>query len=75
MLAQMAGSSHRIWRLRKLHQSIDAVLINVGELVELHFLLNGELMYARRELARLSALQEAAEKRAELEREGWMPHW
>ena len=75
MLTQMSAPGHRIWRLRKRHQSIDAVLIPAADSVELRFLLNGELLYVRRELARLAALQEAADKRAELEREGWMPHW
>jgi len=70
----MAG--HRVWRLRKLHQAIDAVLTEeTSDGVELQFLLHGEVMYARRWPARAEALADAAARRAELEREGWMPHW
>ena len=75
MLPAMTSVSHRLWRLRKLHQSIDAVLVNEGEDVELRFLLNGELIHSRRGLARVAALEAAAARRADLEREGWMAHW
>ena len=74
----MNGSTdagHRVWRLRKLHQSIDATLTDAGDGgVQLQFLLNGEVMYTRRWPTRELALAEAAGRRAELEREGWMPH-
>jgi hypothetical protein len=67
----------RLWRLRKLHQYVDAELrvlaANAG--VELHFYYNGKLSYARWFRHDSEALAEAAVKRAELEREGWMFHW
>lgn len=73
------GTGHRVWRLRKLHQSIDATVVDAGDTgdagVRLQFLLNGEVMYTREWPTRALALAEAAGRRAELEREGWMPHW
>ena len=64
-----------MWRLRKLHQYVDAELVVDGEGVEIQFLLNGACSYTRRWPTRALALAEAGEKRAELEREGWMFHW
>jgi hypothetical protein len=69
--------SQRLWRLRKRHQHVDALLravAGVGD-VELCYLFNGEAAYRRRWPTRALAVQEAAEKRAELEREGWVFHW
>jgi hypothetical protein len=65
----------RIWRLRKLHQQADARLQDDGQDVEVQFFYNGVLAYARRLPTRALALAEAAEKRAELERDGWTEHW
>jgi hypothetical protein len=65
----------RIWRLRKLHQQADAQLRDDGQGVEVLFFYNGILTYSRRWPTRAMALAAAAEKRAELEREGWMSHW
>lgn len=74
-MASLEGT--RIWRLRKLHQQVDALLRDDGESggVETRFLYNGELAYLRRWPTRELALADAAEKRAELEREGWTAHW
>jgi hypothetical protein len=68
---------HRVWRLRKQHLHVDAELrlLTADAGVELHFLYNGHLSYARQFLTRAEALAEAAVKRAELEREGWTFHW
>jgi hypothetical protein len=69
-------AEQRVWRLRKLHQSVDAELHNhSGSAVELRFLYNGDVAYARVCHNRAEALSEAAAKRAELERDGWMFHW
>ena len=64
----------RLWRMRKLHQSIDAELHDGPEII-LQFKLNGEPSYERRLSTRTEAVAEAARKRAELERDGWMYHW
>ncbi len=72
----MSDTGHRLWRLRKLHQAIDAMLADAGDGgTRLQVLLNGEVMYTRHWPTRAPALEEAAGRRAELEREGWMPHW
>jgi hypothetical protein len=65
----------RVWRLRKLHQSVDAELHPVGDEIEIRFLFNGEISYSQRFATRESALDAAAKKRTELEREGWAFHW
>jgi hypothetical protein len=62
--------------MRKLHQSVDAQLYPLPDAsVEVRFLFNGELAYVRTCPNRSDALAEAAAKRAELERDGWMFHW
>ena len=66
----------RVWRMRKLHQYVDAELRDHGDAgVQIQFFVNGELAYGRRWPTRALALSEAAGKRAELERDGWMAHW
>lgn len=71
------STGHRLWRLRKLHQYVDAELCEtIGQDgVEISFYYNGERAYRRRLATRGAALAEAAARRAELEREGWMFHW
>jgi hypothetical protein len=65
-----------LWRLRKRHQAIDAELGPGGDgTFELQFLINGEVSYRRAWPTREEAMAEAAAKRADLEREGWMEHW
>jgi hypothetical protein len=67
---------HRLWRLRKQNLVVDAQLNDEGAAgVEIAFLYNGELSFRRRWPTRGEALADAAARRLELEREGWMPHW
>jgi hypothetical protein len=70
-------SIQRLWRLRKRHHYVDAELRALAGMddVELRYLFNGERAYNRRWPDRALAVQEAADKRAELEREGWVFHW
>lgn len=66
----------RIWRLKKLHQAVDAELLVVSNSrIDVRFLFNGEVSYVRSCATRQEALGEAATKRAQLEREGWAFHW
>lgn len=66
----------RLWRLRRLHQYVDAELNDeTPGGVEVRFLYNGALSYARQWASTALALEEAALKRAELERDGWTFHW
>jgi hypothetical protein len=67
--------AERLWRLRKLHDQADAWLRDLDRGVELRFVLNGEVSHSRRCDDRAAALALAADKRAELERGGWMAHW
>jgi hypothetical protein len=68
--------SKRLWRLRKLHDTVDAELSAANDdSIELKVFYNGELAYLRRLATRAEAISEAASKRAELEREGWNFHW
>jgi hypothetical protein len=72
----MGAAGQRVWRLRKLHQYVDAELRdNATSGVDLQFFYNGECAYTRNWPTHALALAEAADKRAELEREGWMFHW
>ena len=73
---QPAPVSHRLWRLRRLNQQIDAQLCDYGESgADLLFVHNGGLLYTRRWPSRDEAVAAAAEKRVELERGGWTAHW
>jgi hypothetical protein len=66
----------RIWRLRKHHHFVDAELRDApAGACCVQFLYDGVLTYARHWPTRGLALAEAADKRAELERSGWMSHW
>jgi hypothetical protein len=67
---------HRLWRLRKQNLVVDAHLTDDGQRgAEVAFLYNGEVSYRRRWPTRGEALADAAARRSELEREGWMLHW
>jgi hypothetical protein len=69
------GMTSRLWRLRKLHQQIDAELQPHDGRVDLRFLYNGALIYTRQWESADVAIAEATEKRTELERAGWAAHW
>lgn len=68
-------STLRLWRLKKLHQSVEAELHPTNERAEVRYLYNGALAYSRQCATRADAVADAAAKRAELERDGWMFHW
>ena len=69
-------SSRRLWRLRKLHHTVDAELTShASDGFELRYAYDGELSSRRVWPTREQALEDAAARRAELEREGWMFHW
>jgi hypothetical protein len=74
-MAMSHSLGERLWRLRKLHQQAEAELRDENGQIELRLTYNGRLVSARRWPTRDLALAEAAEKRTELEREGWMLHW
>jgi hypothetical protein len=65
----------RLWRLRKQYQWVDAVLLEAADEVELRVSYNGEVAYVRRHPTRALAVADAEARRADLERDAWMPHW
>ena len=69
--------AQRLWRLRKLHDYVDAEIKEGGGegAIEVHFFFNGAFSYSRQLATRALAVAEASAKRTELEREGWMFHW
>ena len=69
--------TRRLWRLRKLHQSADAIVrpLDDGARAELQLHYNGALSVARVCPTMAAAYEEAAARRAELERDGWTFHW
>ena len=69
-------ADYRLWRLKKLHQAVDAELHCLApDAFEVRYRLNGQTSYARQCLSRAEAVADAATKRAELERDGWVFHW
>jgi hypothetical protein len=70
-------TGQRLWRLRKRHQWVDAELLarEASEEVVLRLYFNGTLAHDRRCETRTAAIAEAAARRRELEREGWIPQW
>ena len=63
-------------RLRKLHHVVDAELVaRTSGAVELRYFYDGVMSSCRAWPTREQVLEDAAARRAELEREGWMFHW
>jgi hypothetical protein len=73
----MAHAPERLWRVRKRHQSIDAVLLalDATPAVELRYFHDDKLLYARRWPDRGPAVEEATAKLRDLQRAGWTTHW
>ncbi len=73
----MAHGPERLWRVRKQHRSIDAILLTTEEppAVEVRYFRDDRLLYARRWPERELAVQEAADRLRELQRAGWTTHW
>jgi hypothetical protein len=70
------GANQRLWRMRRRDHVVDAEICPVGsEGVELRYSYNGEVTYRRVWVSRALAVQDAAARRAELERGGWVFHW
>jgi nicotinamidase-related amidase len=72
----MDHTPHRLWRLRKLNHAVDAeIRPEVSGGFQVQFLYDAVATYQRTWPTREEAVAEAAGKRAELERSGWMAHW
>lgn len=70
-----ADLSERLWRVRRRHDHIDAVLRPRGAQWELQFFRNNRLMFGWRRAKREAACLEADVKLHELQRAGWTTHW
>ena len=71
----MDQNPHRIWRLRKLNHAVDAEVRAIHGAYIVQFTYDGVPTYERQWPTRAEAFAEAAAKRTELERSGWMAHW
>jgi hypothetical protein len=75
MSAVPARAVRRLWRLRKLHQQVDATIHETGDAVELRLRYNSTVVYRRAWSTRSLAVAAAEDRRAVLERQGWIAHW
>jgi len=66
---------HRLWRMRRRHDQIDAVLRPTGQGWELTYSRNQRPMLVWRYASRDDAVADADARRRELERAGWTAHW
>lgn len=74
-IARPSEVVERLWRLRKMHQHVDASLRDSPDGVQLLFFYNARLIYQRTTASRAAAVAEAVARRTELERHGWTEHW
>ena len=65
----------RLWRARKRHDHIDAVLIEGSSTWELRLMLNRRLLLQDRFDNAEAARDVAADRLHELQRAGWNSHW
>lgn len=65
----------RLWRARRRHDRIDAVLKPIGTITVLEYWRNDRLMVARRYTTEDMARADASAKLQELQRAGWIDHW
>ena len=73
----MSVSLHpnRLWRVRRRHDHIDAVLRELGSVWELEFVSKDRAFLMWRYPDRASAAAEADVRRRDLLRAGWTSHW
>jgi hypothetical protein len=69
------GNGLRLWRARRRHDHIDAVLRRSDNAWVLEFSRNDRLMVTRRFARQASARAEARTRLNELMRAGWIDHW
>jgi hypothetical protein len=65
----------RLWRARRRHDRIDAVMSSIGTTWILEYWRNDRLMVTRRYDREAKARSEAEARLAELLRVGWIDHW
>ena len=67
--------TQRLWRARRRHDQLDAVLARRGDEWELRFVLNRRALLSRQYRAVDEAHAEAGARLRELQRAGWNVHW
>jgi hypothetical protein len=65
----------RLWRARKRHDAIDAILHGGDADAEIEFRLNGRTLMRRRYASAAAAREAADVQLRELQRVGWNEHW
>jgi hypothetical protein len=76
MALPAAGPTERLWRARRRHDHVDALLLDPpGGPIELRYHLNDRPMLAWRFASREEAAAEADRRLQELLRAGWTLHW
>jgi hypothetical protein len=65
----------RLWRARRRHDHLDAIVRAAGGRWELQYLLNGRVMLAWRFDSPEAAAADAGERLSALQRAGWNIHW
>jgi hypothetical protein len=65
----------RLWRARRRHDRIDAVLSKSASGWQLDFVRNERVIYSRRYDAEQPARDDAGVRLRELMRAGWIDHW
>jgi len=68
-------TTERVWRVRKNHTSIDAILTDRDGGVEIQYFFGGEPVVSQRWPTRQLALTDAAARLRDLQRAGWTTHW
>ena len=70
-----ADSTRRLWRARRRHDAIDAILSPVGTRYDLTFVRNGRVLVTWSFDLADEAVSEADAKLRSLQRVGWVDHW
>ena len=70
-----ADLQHRLWRMRRRHQHIDATLSPAEGGWALAFLRNDRPVLVWRYATRDAAIEEATSRQQDLARAGWTSHW
>jgi hypothetical protein len=64
-----------LWRIRKKHAWLEALVASGPDTVELSFRLDGEPIFSRCFATRALAVADADRRLRDLQRAGWTTHW
>jgi hypothetical protein len=74
-MAMQDAGARRLWRARRRHDRIDAVLRGAAAGWEVQYFRNDRLLAGRTYPTAAAARAEALARLRDLERAGWVPHW